>query len=153
MTIRRMYPTECGKLAKLLYTSVHTLCTNDYTPEELEAWAPLNMDMKKFRLSLMRSLNLVMVDRGEIVGFVCVEGDGYVNRLFTRPDYVRRGVATALMDRVEDWARKRRLGRVRLAASKTGRPFYLKRGYHVAGAERVTRRGVEFENQIMEKYL
>lgn len=154
MRVRRMYPTEVKKLADLLYNSVHTLCTADYSPEELEAWAPKNMDMTKFRLSLMKSYNLVMTDRDRIVGFVCIEPDGYVNRLFTHPDYTHRGIATALMDRAEDWAkRKRGLARVRLAASKTGKGFYLKRGYRVTDTEFVNRRGVTFRNQIMEKYL
>ncbi|MCH5187910.1 MAG: GNAT family N-acetyltransferase [Oscillospiraceae bacterium] len=154
MFIRKMYPTEGKKLAELLFTSVHTLCTSDYTPEELEAWVPKRMDMTKFNLSLLKSYNLVMVERDKIIGFVCIEPDGYVNRLFTHPDHVHRGVATALMDRAEEWAKKKRgLGRVRLAASKTGKGFYLKRGYRVADTELVVRRGVTFENQIMEKYL
>ena len=154
MYIRRMYPTEGKRLAELLYTSVHTLCASDYSPEELEAWAPKHMDMKRFNLSLARSHNLVMVEQGRIIGFVCIEPDGYVNRLFTHPDFVRRGVATALMDRAEQWAKtKRGLGRVRLAASETGKSFYLKRGYRITDVETVTRRGVTFNNKIMEKYL
>lgn len=153
MNIRRMYPTEGKKLAELLYTSVHTLCVGDYSEAELEAWAPKNMDMVKFNASLMRSVNWVMADGGRIIGFINIERDGYVNRLFTHPDYVRRGVGAALLMRAEAWAKKRGLKRIRLAASKTGLGFYKKMGYRITDVERVERHGVVFENKIVEKYL
>lgn len=153
MYIRKMYPTEGKKLAELLYISVHSLCTSDYTLRELDAWAPKNMDMVKFNSSLFRSVNWVMVEQGKIIGFINIERDGYVNRLFTHPDFVRRGVASALLENAENWARKRGLKRIRLAASRTGSGFYLKKGYRPVDIERVEKKGVAFENKIMEKYL
>lgn len=153
MYIRSMYPTEIKKLAELLYSSVHTLCTKDYNAAELDAWAPKNMDMKKFSSSLFRSHNWVMVHNREIVGFVNVEKDGYVNRLFTHPDYVRKGIGSALLKTAENWAKKRGLRRMRLAASKTGYEFYKKMGYNIVDVEIVERKGVRFENKVMEKML
>ncbi|MGN1097500.1 MAG: GNAT family N-acetyltransferase [Clostridia bacterium] len=153
MRIRMMYPTEGKKLAELLFKSVHTLCINDYTPRELEAWAPEKMDMVKFNSSLLRSANWVMSDGDKIVGFINIERDGYVNRLFTHPEYTRRGIATALLETAIAWAKKKGLKRVFLAASKTGYSFYKKRGFRVIGVERVERRGVVFENRIMEKFI
>ncbi len=153
MHIRKMYPTEGKKLAELVYTSVHTLCTADYTEEELTAWAPKNMDMPRFNASLFRSHTCVAVENGHIIGFVSIEHDGYVNRLFTHPDFIRRGIATALLCEAEDWARRRKIKRIRLAASKTGVEFYKKRGYRITDVETVSRKGVTFHNKIMEKYL
>ncbi len=153
MNIRFMYPVEGKKLARLLYLSVHTLCTEDYTPKELDAWVPEKMDMRKFHSSLLRSVNWVAVDKEKIIGFINIERDGYINRLFTHPDYVRMGVGSALMDTAIAWAKRKGLKRVFLASSKTGYGFYLKKGFRVTGTERVERRGAVFENKLMEKLI
>lgn len=153
MRIRQMYPTEAKRLAELLYLSVHTLCVEDYSPEELRAWVPKKMDMKKFNASLFMSRNLVMVHDRTIVGFVCIERDGYVNRLYVHPDFVRRGIGSALLKTAEEWAKKRGVSRVRLAASKTALNFYKKQGYVPVDVEVVKKSDVVFNNTIMEKRL
>ncbi len=153
MNIRMMYPMEGKKLAQLLYLSVHTLCAADYTAEELDAWAPKKFDMRKFHSSLLRSVNWVAVEKDKIIGFINIERDGYINRLFIHPDYARRGVGSSLMDTAVAWAKRKGLKRVFLASSKTGYGFYVKRGFRVTGTERVERRGAVFENRLMEKLI
>lgn len=136
-----------------MYSSVHTLCTNDYSPDELEAWVPKNMDVKKLSRSLLMNVTWVAELRGMLVGFICLERDGYINRLFTHPDYTGRGIATALLNTAIDWAKRKNIKRIFLAASKTGYGFYLRNGFHVSGIETVERRGIVFENKIMEKFI
>ena len=153
LTLRYMRFGEGKKLAALLHKSVHTLCREAYSPEELEAWAPEKMDMVKFSASLRKSVNWVAEEDGRPVGFICVERDGYVNRLYTHPDYTNRGVATALLETAITWAKKKKLKRIFLSASKIGYGFYVKKGFHVCGIERIERRGTVFENKVMEKYI
>ena len=153
MTIRRMRVGEGKKVAELLYKSVHTLCTGDYSPEELEAWVPERMDVRKLSRSLLMNVTWVAELRGRLVGFICLERDGYIIRLFTHPDYTGRGIATALLKTATDWAKRKNIKRIVLAASKTGYGFYLRNGFHVCGVENVERRGVVFENKIMEKFI
>lgn len=153
MKVRRMRPGEGKRLSELLYSSVHCLCADAYTPEELEAWAPEKMDTVRLSCSLMKNVTWVMDDLDRPVGFICIERDGYINRLFTHPNYVGQGVATALLETAVAWAKKRGLGRVFLSASKVGYGFYLKNGFSVCGVERTERRGVVFENKVMEKLL
>ncbi len=153
MRIRRMYPTEAKRMAEIMRSSVRTLCTRDYSPAELEAWVPEKMDMKKFNASLLKSVSWVMADGNKIAGFANIERDGYVNRLFTHPDYTGRGIASALLNTAAEWARKRGLKRIFLSSSKTAEGFYKKKGFRITGVEKVERRGVMFENKIMEKYI
>ena len=153
MTIRRMRVGEGKRLSELLYSSVHTLCTKDYSPDELEAWVPKNMDVKKLSRSLLMNVTWVAELQGMPVGFICLERDGYINRLFTHPDYTGRGIATALLETAINWAKRKNIKRIFLAASKTGYGFYLRNGFHVSGIETVERHGVTFENKIMEKFI
>lgn len=59
----------------------------------------------------------------------------YVNHLMVSPKFRRRGVATALMDAAEGWARKQGAGSIALdtyAESPLSVPFYEAVGYERA---------------------
>lgn len=54
---------------------------------------------------------------------------GYILNIYVRPDYRRKGVATAIMRALEAEARKRGVKKIGLHASKTGAHVYLRLGY------------------------
>ena len=59
---------------------------------------------------------------------------GWVNAVFVKPGYRRRGIARELLRRAVDWARERGCVRVRLRTSSEGRALYEQAGFH-AGRE------------------
>lgn len=153
-TIRSMRLTEFNQVARLVYDSVHTLCTNEYTPEELDAWVPPNMYMPAFRNSLYRCYAIVAVnDKKEIIGFMSTEKDGYINRLYTRPDWTKKGVATALLENTEAWARKHKIYRLLLESSKSAEGFYIKNGFKKIGEITSVKNNLEFTSAKMKKEL
>jgi len=58
----------------------------------------------------------------------------YVNAVYVRPAYRRRGVASRLMELAVEWSRERGCKSVRLRASDDGRFLYEHLGFH-AGRE------------------
>ena len=44
MIIREYRETDCRLLMELFYDTVHTVCADDYTGEQLDAWAPAEAD-------------------------------------------------------------------------------------------------------------
>ncbi len=152
--IRGMRLGEFNTVAKLIYDSVHTLCVREYTPEELDAWVPPDMSMPSFRASLSRCYAIVALDeKKEIVGFMSTERDGYVNRLYTRPDYANCGVATALLNSTEAWAVKHSVKELYLEASKSAERFYEKRGFVKVGDITSIKNGLKFTSAKMRKDL
>lgn len=152
--IRGMRVSEFNTVARLIYDSVHTLCVNEYTKEELDAWVPPNMSMPSFRSSLGRCYAIVALDeRKEIVGFMSTERDGYVNRLYTRPDCAGRGVATELLENTEKWARKRSISALSLESSKSAESFYEKKGFKKIGVITSVKNGIDFTSAKMRKEL
>lgn len=152
--IRGMRLGEFNTVARLIYDSVHTLCVDEYSPEELDAWVPPDMSMPSFRASLSRCYAIVALDdKKEIVGFMSTERDGYVNRLYTRPDYVNCGVATALLDSTEAWAVKHSVKALSLEASKSAERFYEKRGFKKVGNITSVKNGLKFTSAEMRKDL
>lgn len=151
--IRSMRLGEFNIVAKLIYDSVHNLCTNEYTKEELDAWVPPNMSMPSFRASLGRCHAIVAVYQGQIVGFMSTERTGYVNRLYTRPDYVNKGVGSALLEHTENWGRKVGLKRLVLESSKSAEGFYIKHGFVRTGTVTSLKNDVRFVSAEMRKEL
>lgn len=152
--IRSMRFSEFNKVARLIYDSVHTLCINEYSPEELEAWMPRDLHMPAFRSSLMRCFVIVAVNsKKEIVGVMSTEKDGYVNRLYTRPDWVRRGVASSLLKETEAWAIKRNIKFLSLESSKSAEGFYKCRGFEKIGEMTSVKNNIRFVSSKMRKEL
>lgn len=54
---------------------------------------------------------------------------GYVANMYTHPDFRRRGLASAILSRLEEEARLRGLSQLLLASSKWGRPVYERYGF------------------------
>ena len=56
--------------------------------------------------------------------------NAYVNAVYVKPAYRRRGIASRLMQLVVAWARERNCRSVRLRASEDGRFLYESLGFH-----------------------
>ncbi len=153
MYIRRLLDDEYEDVVKLITQTVHAVCTDDYTKEELDAWAPYNFDIKKFRNNIYSCYNLVAFEKGKLVGFISATVDGYINRLYTHKDYQKRGVASALYHKVEDWAKEYGIRELSLDSSKTAEGFYLKMGFIKSGVSVMEHGDIIFRNSVMKKKL
>ena len=147
MRIRAYQPSDCAALAALFYDTVHTVNAGDYTAEQLDAWATGEVDLAAWNRSFLAHRTVVAVEGETIVGFGDMDGTGYLDRLYVHRDYQRRGVATAICDRLESCVP----GRIVTHASITAKPFFEQRGYVVVRAQQVERRGVALTNFVMEK--
>ncbi|MDO4563134.1 MAG: GNAT family N-acetyltransferase [Clostridia bacterium] len=151
--VRRFKMNETRAVAKLIYETVHRVCAADYTPEQLDAWAPPNMDTLRLMASLIKNYTLVATAGGVVVGVISTENDGYINRLFTHYSYQQRGIASALLLKTEQWAGKQGIRTLTLEASYTAIDFYIKKGFRITGTEKKVRNGVDFLNTKMIKDL
>ena len=96
MNIRKYRPGDCMEMAKMFYDTVHTVNAQDYTPEQLDAWATGHVDEETWNRSFLEHHTLVAEEDGVIVGFADMDEMGYLDRLYVHRDYQRRGIATAL---------------------------------------------------------
>lgn len=134
-------------MAKLFYDTVHSVNAADYEPRQLDAWADGQVDLEAWDASFRAHRTLVAEEKGELIGFGDITADGYLDRLYVHRLHQRRGVATALCDRLEQLAD----GPIVTHASITARPLFEKRGYRVVRRQQVERRGVLLTNFVMEK--
>lgn len=136
-------------LAKLFYDTVHRVNSRDYTPRQIQAWAPSLPDPEVWHASFAGHLALVAVEQGEIVGFGDLDPrQGYLDRLYVRWDRQGQGIGSLLCDKLEQ---NSAAPVVYTYASLTAQPFFQQRGYRLIYRQQVERRGVLLENARMEK--
>ena len=153
METRLYMPDDLDDVLKLFYDNVHTVCTNDYTQEQLDAWAPKNPDVVRFEASLNMNHTLVVEENGEIVGFGNIGETGYLDRLFVRVDYLHKGVASLIVAQLEKYAKAKGMTFMNTAASITSKPFFEAKGYIELQEQVVERHGVRLRRYLMEKKL
>lgn len=132
---------------RAFYNTVHTINAKDYTREQLDVWATGQADLKKWNQSLQAHFSVVAVEDAIMVGFGDIDQTGYLDRLYVHSGYQRKGIATALCDRLESVIQKN----IVTHASITARPFFEKRGYHVVKEQQVERQGIFLTNFVMLK--
>lgn len=148
MIIRKYEPSDCKALSKLFYDTVHSVAAEDYTEEQLDAWASGNVDLEKWNCSFLEHYTLVAVENEIIVGFGDIDNTGYLDRLYVHKDYQGKGIAKAICDELEQTVQD---GKVTTHASITAKPFFEKRGYRVRKEQQVERQGILLTNYVMEK--
>lgn len=148
MTIRPYESGSCGEMAALFYETVHTVNARDYTAAQLDAWAAGDVDLAEWDRSFREHLTLIAVEKGRIVGFGDMDASGYLDRLYVHKEAQRRGIASAICDRLEEAVAAERFT---VHASITARPFFERRGYRTLRERTVVRRGVALVNYSMEK--
>lgn len=148
MIIRKYESADCRELAELFYHTVHSVNRVDYTKEQLDVWATGEVDLEKWDKSLSEHDTVIAVEGGKIVGFGDMDETGYLDRLYVHKDYQRKGVATAICDRLEHAVKS---GRFVTYASITARPFFEGRGYRAVRENQVERQGIILLNYLMRK--
>lgn len=144
--LRSYRESDCPALARLFFEAVHQV--TDYTPRQLWAWAPGQVDEDAWNRSFLAHTTLVYEEDGEILGFGDMDGAGYLDRLYVHPAHQRRGIAGAICDALEAAVPA---ARYTTHASIPARPFFAARGYRVLREQRVVRRGTTLTNFVMEK--
>lgn len=148
MILRSYKSSDCKELINLFYGTVHTVNAKDYTSEQLDVWAPKNIDLRKWDHSFRRHKTVVAIEDNKIVGFGDIDKFGYLDRLFVDKNYQNQGIATALCEELEASVEGKK---ITTHASITAKPFFEHRGYRTIKEQKVLRNGVELINFVMGK--
>lgn len=153
MQIRAYREQDFAALLRLFWNTVHTVNRKDYTPAQLDAWAPAEPDERRWRDTLATHDTVVAEENGIIIGFGDMDDAGHFDRLYVHADFQGQGVATLIADTLEGRAAKQGIRRFTTEASITARPFFEGRGYRVLRQQKVYRQGQSLTNFRMEKKL
>lgn len=78
MKLRIYRPGDLEEIYQLFYDTVHFVNRADYSPEQLDAWAPRQMDRSRWEQSLAEHETRVAWEERRIVGFGDLAQNGYL---------------------------------------------------------------------------
>ena len=131
INIRPATTEDVDAIANLYVTSVRTLGSADYTNEQIEVIIKLN-NAESYLQDIKTNKIIIFVAEAEakIVGFGSISENGRgIGDLFVLPDYTRQGIATLLLETLEQIALQKGVSKLWVMASLTAKPFYLSRGF------------------------
>ncbi|WP_412480940.1 GNAT family N-acetyltransferase [Azonexus sp. IMCC34839] len=153
MEIRRFRLGDEKELLRVHISAIHILSSRDYTPEQIEAWAPADLDADLW-VNRVREIRPFVAEIGnDIVGYADVQQDGYIDQFFVSGTHARQGIGTRLMARIHDEAMSLGLTELTSDVSKTAEPFFALHGFQVVERRFPIRRGVTLQNAFMRKVL
>lgn len=153
MEIRRFRPGDEAALFNVYFTAIHGVASRDYSPEQVEAWAPADLDADLWANRIQGIQPFVVELGGKIVGYADVQPNGYVDHFFVSGAHPRQGIGTRLMARIHEEARSLGLTELTSDVSKTAEPFFALHGFKVVERRFPMLRGVTLQNALMRKEL
>jgi putative acetyltransferase len=140
-------------LQVVFYSAIHTIAASDYTPAQLDAWAPGRPDMERWTARMRAIQPFVVEEDGRIVGYADLQANGYIDHFYVSGSDARRGMGRILMDRIHSRAEEMKLARLFSDVSRTAQPFFERFGFLVLEHRTVVVGGVSLPNARMTKDL
>jgi putative acetyltransferase len=133
---------------------VHTINILDYALEQINAWAPPEIDSERWLHHFKHHITFVAISGTQIVGFGDATKEGLIYHMYTHKNFQRQGIATSLLKKLEEELQKLSITKIITEASITAKPFFEKQGYSTLySQEKKHRSGIMFLNYIMHKHL
>ncbi|MBW4426713.1 MAG: GNAT family N-acetyltransferase [Nostoc desertorum CM1-VF14] len=151
MKLRIYKIPDTEEIMKLFYDTIHEVNIRDYTQEQVDAWAPANMDIEVWIKGLGSKFTYVAEEQGKIIGFGELEANGHIDRFYCHKDFQRRGVGKKILEQLESKAKSLKIEKLFTEASITAKPFFERQNFIVVKQQEVERRGQKLINFIMEK--
>ncbi|WP_313892238.1 GNAT family N-acetyltransferase [Psychrobacillus sp.] len=156
MNIVQFEKTDTEEIVALFYNTVHTICVDDYSNEQLNAWAPLSeveSKIENWSTSLSENITYVAKKDASIVGFADLTYDGLLDRLYVHKDFQCLGIASTLLAKLESAAIQLKMLEIKTYASITAKPFFENHDYTCIHRNTVERNGTILTNFYMKKTL
>ncbi len=131
ITVRGYQPEDAPATREVFHAAVRRTALSHYAPAQVQAWAPDEVDLDRWRSRRAAAWTVVAVDAGQVVGFADLTDTGGMDMVFVHPDHARRGIATALIADIVAEATRRGLRRVDVRASRVVQPLLERLGFTV----------------------
>lgn len=153
MLIRRFRLGEEIALFDIYYSAIHLIACRDYTEEQVNAWAPANLDHDLW-VNRIRGINPFVAEiEGRPVGYADVQVSGYIDHFFVSGRHPRQGIGSALMKFIESEAAHMGVAELTSDVSRTAQPFFENFGFVLIESRVPVIRGVEVPNALMRKTM
>ncbi|QKJ67299.1 GNAT family N-acetyltransferase [Deefgea piscis] len=153
MRIRRFKTGDEVALFQVFLSAVHGIAAHDYSPEQIQAWAPITLPAEIWASKMQTLRPWVLEIDNTIVAYADVQANGYIDHFFVAANATRKGLGSQLMQQI--FATATHLAMIELSAdvSISAEPFFLHHGFAVAERKQTLCRGVILQNALMRKKM
>jgi putative acetyltransferase len=151
MLIRKYQEGEGRALLQIYYTAIHLVASRDYTSEQIQAWAPKDLDPALWQRR-MRGISPFVAELPRVlVGYADLQPIGYIDHFFVSGQHQRQGIGSKLMTYLIDQAKSKGISELTSDVSRTAQPFYQRFGFAVIEQRSPVVRGVVIPNALMSR--
>lgn len=144
--------SDLEDILQLFVNTINLICLKDYSPEQLKAWTAGAHDTERWSKKLQTQYFLLAKHQNELVGFASLE-KSHIDYLFVHHDFQGKGVATKLIEKLEEMARIESRQIITSDVSLTAQPFFKRMGFETLKRNTVNIRGSNLSNFSMQKML
>lgn len=149
--LRNMKKEDTIPCLNLFNDTISHINIKDYTPIQIHAWINPDRSKEDWQQSFENRYAFVVCHSNIIVGFVDMDENGYLDRLYVHYQYQHCNIAKMLVSKVEEIAKEKGISEIETHASITAQPFFSHLGYQVIHRQTVNCRGVFMDNFVMKK--
>lgn len=153
MEVRSYEEGDASQLGLVFHRAVREGAASRYNEKQVAAWSPEAPDGANWAARLSAAETVVAEESGQLVGFMALNDDGYLDLAFVLPDFMGKGVSDLLYAVLETRARARGIARMTTQASLLAEPFFARHGWSLGRRQEVEIGGVILKNAWMEKDL
>jgi len=153
LSIRKFAKGDESFLRDIFFNTIRNVNINDYTAQQVQAWAPNDYDPLQWYKRISAINPFVAVLDNNIVGYADIQEDGYIDHFFCHCDYQGKGIGKALMNELLTTGQKMGNTRMYSHASITAKPFFEHFGFTVVKPQQVSIRDQVLTNYVMEKMI
>ncbi|MDD2815620.1 MAG: GNAT family N-acetyltransferase [Thiotrichaceae bacterium] len=125
----------------------------DYTQAHLNAWAAKHNARTLWENKLEQQYFFVAEQSGEILGFISLDTNAWLDLLYVAPQAQRQGVAAKLLEQTEMLASHLNFPQIWVDASVIARDFFIVQGFMLNEVYPKSLGNLTFMNSIMFKYV
>jgi putative acetyltransferase len=153
MLIRAFRVGDEADLHWVFFSAIHGIAIRDYTPEQVNAWAPESVDPALWADRMREILPFVVEHDGKPIAYADIQPTGYMDHFFVAAPFARQGVGSTLMRRLHDEAAVKGIRLLTSNVSRTAQPFFKRWRFSIVEERQPVVRGVVVPNALMKKEL
>jgi len=151
MKIKRFEEAYLADVIGLFRETVRTINLADYSPEQVKAWAPDEIDHERWLTRLLDNYSIMMMEGETLCGFAELHGGSHVHMMFVHKDHQRRGIASLLLADLEKIVHRLQETQLTADVSITALPFFKSQGFAVVEKQQIEKDGQVLQNFEMKK--
>ena len=154
MNVRRCRKSDAEDIAELHSKTVKAVNSEDYSKEIIRKWSDTDSSLYKDLSEFDQVKYFVAEKDGNIFGFSCLNTEEKaIKAIYTDKDHQGEGFGTALLKKMEEFAREKGIDSLTCDSSITAKKFYQSKGYEVVRQTESEKGCVKIAGFLMKKKI